>query len=102
MNTENKELKQFIRESIVLLEEQQCNVGLEKEKLNLLDQLNEVENLYLSDVVKELKVKEKMTFEGWVISEGYTKVKDKDEYRKGMIRSDEFNLKHSYSKYLNL
>ena len=48
-----KELNKFLSESITLLEEQQCNVGLDKERLNLLDQLNKlVENLSLSGVGK--------------------------------------------------
>ncbi|AGO47296.1 hypothetical protein Phi19:1_gp006 [Cellulophaga phage phi19:1] len=40
-----KELNEFLNESILLLEEQQCNIGLSNEKLNLLGQLYElVEN----------------------------------------------------------
>ena len=49
-----KELNKFLSESITLLEEQQCNVGLDKERLNLLDQLNKlVENLSLSGVSQQ-------------------------------------------------
>ena len=48
-----KELNKFLSESITLLEEQQCNIGLDKERLNLLDQLNKVvKNLSLSGVSK--------------------------------------------------
>ena len=67
---------------------------------DFLDKHKEAINLIQCS--EQLKVDDKMNFEDWVKNQGYVKTKGKDEYRKGMIRSDDFNLKHNYTKYLNL